>query len=82
MSNNFKLKKLYFNNNALTDKFGIKLANFLKDSKIKEFGVAWNKLTAVSGSFVFCEDEIQLIENLLNLAEEKNWRKTFTSIIG
>ena len=52
MSNNFKLKKLYFNNNALTDKFGIKLANFLKDSKIKEFGVAWNKLTAVSGNLI------------------------------
>jgi L-lactate dehydrogenase complex protein LldG len=35
------------------------------------------ELTAVSGSFVFCEDEIQLIENLLNLAEEKNWRKIY-----
>ena len=37
---------------------------------------AW-QLSAVSGNFVFCEDEIQLIENLLNLAEKKNWRKIY-----
>ena len=36
----------------MTDKFGIKLANFLKDSKLKELGVAWNKLTAVSGNLI------------------------------
>jgi L-lactate dehydrogenase complex protein LldG len=35
------------------------------------------QLTAVSGKFVFCEDEIQLIENLLLLAEEKGWRKIY-----
>ena len=35
------------------------------------------QLTAVAGNFVFCEDEIQLIENLLHLAEEKNWRKIY-----
>ena len=35
------------------------------------------QLSAVSGNFVFCEDEIQLIENLLNLAEKKNWRKIY-----
>jgi len=35
------------------------------------------QLSAVSGNFVFCEDEIQLIENLLDLAEKKNWRKIY-----
>ncbi len=35
------------------------------------------QLTSVAGNFVFCEDEIQLVENLLNLAEEKNWRKIY-----
>lgn len=35
------------------------------------------QLTAVSGKFIFCEDEIQLIENLLLLAEEKQWRKIY-----
>lgn len=35
------------------------------------------QLSAVSGKFVFCEDEIQLVENLLNLAEEKSWRKIY-----
>ena len=35
------------------------------------------QLTAVSGNFVFCEDEIELIENLLHLSEAKNWRKIY-----
>ncbi|MBC7915462.1 MAG: lactate utilization protein, partial [Pyrinomonadaceae bacterium] len=35
------------------------------------------QLTAVSGHFVYCEDEIQFIENLLHLAEEKNLRKIY-----
>ncbi|WP_276364402.1 LUD domain-containing protein [Daejeonella sp. H1SJ63] len=35
------------------------------------------QLTAVSGNFVFCENDIQLIENLLHLAEEKGWRKLY-----
>lgn len=35
------------------------------------------QLSAVSGKFLFCEDEIQLIENLLTLAEERNWRKIY-----
>ncbi|MBC7915606.1 MAG: LUD domain-containing protein, partial [Pyrinomonadaceae bacterium] len=35
------------------------------------------QLTLVAGKFVFCEDEIQFIENLLLLAEEKNWRKIY-----
>lgn len=35
------------------------------------------ELTKVSGTFVYCEDEIQLIENILLLAEEKKWRKIY-----
>jgi L-lactate dehydrogenase complex protein LldG len=32
---------------------------------------------AVAGQFVFCEDEIQFIESLLNLAEQRNWHKIY-----
>jgi len=35
------------------------------------------QFTAISGQFVFCEDEIQFIENLLNLAEERKWYKIY-----
>jgi len=35
------------------------------------------QFTAVSGQFVFCEDEIQFIENLLTLAEERKWTKIY-----
>jgi L-lactate dehydrogenase complex protein LldG len=35
------------------------------------------QLTAVAGNFIFCEDEIQLIENLLQLADEKSWRRIY-----
>lgn len=35
------------------------------------------QLTAVAGNFIFCEDDIQLVENLLQLADEKNWRKIY-----
>ena len=35
------------------------------------------ELTAVSGQFVFCEDEVQLIENLLNLADQHKWHKIY-----
>ena len=31
----------------------------------------------VSGQFVYCEDEIQFIENILLLAEERKWRKIY-----
>lgn len=33
------------------------------------------ELNKISGHFLFCEDEIQFIENILNLAEEKDWLK-------
>jgi len=35
------------------------------------------QLSLVAGKFVFCEDEIQFIENLLTLADEKSWRKIY-----
>jgi L-lactate dehydrogenase complex protein LldG len=35
------------------------------------------EFTAVSGQFVFCEDEVQFIENLLELAEERKWHKIY-----
>lgn len=35
------------------------------------------QLSLVAGKFVFCEDEIQFIENLLTLADEKAWRKIY-----
>ncbi|MBL4677170.1 MAG: LUD domain-containing protein [Mucilaginibacter sp.] len=31
----------------------------------------------VNGQFIFCEDEVQFIENLLELAEERKWHKIY-----
>lgn len=35
------------------------------------------KFTAISGQFVYCENEIQFIENLLELAHERKWHKIY-----
>jgi L-lactate dehydrogenase complex protein LldG len=35
------------------------------------------QLSAVAGKFIFCENEIQLVENLLHLADEKKWHKIY-----
>lgn len=35
------------------------------------------QFTNVAGQFVFCEDELQFIENLLTLAEERKWHKIY-----
>jgi L-lactate dehydrogenase complex protein LldG len=35
------------------------------------------EFTAAAGQFVFCEDEIQFIDILLNLAEERKWHKIY-----
>jgi L-lactate dehydrogenase complex protein LldG len=35
------------------------------------------QFTAISGQFVFCEDQVQFIENLLELAEHRKWRKIY-----
>jgi L-lactate dehydrogenase complex protein LldG len=32
---------------------------------------------SAAGQFMFCEDEIQFIESLLNLAQERNWHKIY-----
>jgi L-lactate dehydrogenase complex protein LldG len=35
------------------------------------------QFTNVSGQFAFCEDEVQFIETLITLAEERKWRKLY-----
>ncbi len=35
------------------------------------------QFTAISGQFLFCEDEVQFIENLLELAEARKWHKIY-----
>ncbi|NEU09167.1 hypothetical protein GZH53_12645 [Flavihumibacter sp. R14] len=35
------------------------------------------QLTAIAGQFIYCADEIQFIENLLQLADEKQLRKIY-----
>jgi L-lactate dehydrogenase complex protein LldG len=35
------------------------------------------EFTNVGGQFVFCEDEIQFIDSLLNLAENRKWHKIY-----
>lgn len=35
------------------------------------------ELTKVNGTFVYCESEIHFVENILQLAEEKKWRKIY-----
>ncbi len=35
------------------------------------------QISLVAGKFVFCEDEMQFIENLLLLVDEKKWRKIY-----
>jgi len=46
----------------------------LKDEKEVEFA---RKLIEMSGSFVYCENEGQLVENLKALSKEKNWSSYF-----
>ena len=49
---------------------------YAADEEIKEVIFA-EAFAAVAGQFIFCEDEIQFIEELLTLAEERNWRKIY-----
>jgi L-lactate dehydrogenase complex protein LldG len=35
------------------------------------------QLTAISGKFIFCEDEMQFVEHLLELSEQQKWRKIY-----
>lgn len=49
---------------------------YATDEEIPEVIFA-EQFTAVNGQFIFCEDEIQFIETLLTLAEERNWHKIY-----
>lgn len=49
---------------------------YATDEEIPEVVFA-EQFTAVNGQFIFCEDEIQFIETLLTLAEERNWHKIY-----
>lgn len=46
----------------------------LQQDPVVEFA---EQFTAAAGQFVFCEDKLQFIENLLLLAEKKTWRKIY-----
>ncbi len=35
------------------------------------------EFTKVAGQFIFCEDEIQFIENIISLAEQKKWKHIY-----
>jgi L-lactate dehydrogenase complex protein LldG len=52
------------------------LPMYAPDDEILEVTFA-EQFTAVSGQFVFCEDDMQFIENLLLLAEERKWTKIY-----
>ena len=52
------------------------LPMYAPDEELLEVTFA-EQFTAVSGQFVFCEDDIQFIENLLLLAEERKWTKIY-----
>lgn len=49
---------------------------YVKNDSELEFLFA-EQLTAVSGKFVYCENGIELMENLLELAERNEWKKIF-----
>ncbi|HWZ16811.1 MAG TPA: LUD domain-containing protein [Mucilaginibacter sp.] len=52
------------------------LPHYPKNEELPEVLFA-EQFAAVSGQFVFCEDEVQFIENLLELAEERKWHKIY-----
>jgi L-lactate dehydrogenase complex protein LldG len=52
------------------------LPHYAQNEELPEILFA-EQFTAISGQFVFCEDEVQFIENLLELAEERKWRKIY-----
>lgn len=49
---------------------------YRKDEEFPEVMFA-EQLTAVSGNFIYCENGIEFIENILQLAEKFNWRKIY-----
>jgi L-lactate dehydrogenase complex protein LldG len=52
------------------------LSHYPQNEEILEVVFA-QEFTAISGQFVFCEDEVQFIENLLNLADQHKWHKIY-----
>jgi len=52
------------------------LPHYPKTDELPEVLFA-EQFAAISGQFVFCEDEVQFIENLLELAEERKWHKIY-----
>src|SRR3569833_736072 len=52
------------------------LPHYPKSEELPEVQFA-EEFTAAAGQFVFCEDEVQFIDILLNLAEERKWRKVY-----
>lgn len=52
------------------------LSHYPKNEELPEVLFA-EQFAAVSGQFVFCEDDVQFIENLLELAEERKWHKIY-----
>lgn len=44
------------------------------DSPEEMFAKAFNK---IGGQFVFCENELEALENIITLAEQKGWKKFF-----
>jgi L-lactate dehydrogenase complex protein LldG len=52
------------------------LPHYPQNDEILEVVFA-QEFTAISGQFVFCEDEVQFIENLLNLADQNKWHKIY-----
>ena len=51
-SQNTKIKKIYFNQNYLTNKAALVAAEVIADKtlKVKEIGLKWNKITAIGGN--------------------------------
>jgi L-lactate dehydrogenase complex protein LldG len=49
---------------------------YKSNSEIPEILFA-EQLTAVSGNFIFCENGIEFIENILELADKFKWRKIY-----
>src|SRR5690606_41991795 len=49
---------------------------YKKEEELLEIQFA-EQLSAVSGNFIFCENGMDFIENLLELAEEHKWRKIY-----
>ena len=78
-SKELMLKKI---RKALLEKHENPYPNIEEASLYKKNAVALDELfaeelTAVAGNFIYCESNVDLVENLLTLAEKYNWRKIY-----